>query len=81
MFHCVSIPVFVQLFENILNEKKIILVSSCLNLLTITAEALRILMYPFSWQYVYVSLSHKAMADRVLMSLGANFAEKIVDIP
>ncbi|TPX34627.1 hypothetical protein SeMB42_g07288 [Synchytrium endobioticum] len=56
VFRTLSIPHIVTLFELVLSERKIILLSSHLMMLTLTAETLCILIYPFTWQHIYIPI-------------------------
>ena len=53
---CLPISLILTVYESMLNEKKIVLLSSSLSLLSTICESFRILSYPFTWQYVYVRI-------------------------
>ncbi|TPX33374.1 hypothetical protein SmJEL517_g03709 [Synchytrium microbalum] len=56
IFRTLSIPHVVSLFELVLAERKIILLSSHLVMLTLAAETLSVLVYPFAWQHIYIPI-------------------------
>ena len=49
LFKCLSVPSIVAVFQHVLSEGKLVLVSSSYTLLTPVAEAIRALLYPFKW--------------------------------
>ncbi|RUS72247.1 hypothetical protein EGW08_019988 [Elysia chlorotica] len=55
----------VKVFSSMLMERRIILCSSNLSILTQTVHALSALLYPFHWQHVYVPLLPLEMLDVV----------------
>ncbi|KAK3777120.1 hypothetical protein RRG08_055865 [Elysia crispata] len=55
----------VKVFSSMLMERRIILCSSNLSILTQTVHALSALLYPFHWQHVYVPLLPQEMLDVV----------------
>ncbi|KAK9323545.1 AEX-3 domain-containing protein [Lipomyces orientalis] len=54
LFRCLSIKSIIELFEAVLSEARIILVSSDLAMLTNAAAAVTSLMFPLKWQSVYI---------------------------
>ena len=50
LFKCLSLPNIIAVFQHVLAEGKLVLVSSSYTLLTPVAEAIRALLYPFKWQ-------------------------------
>uniref|UniRef100_A0A2C9KTX5 UDENN domain-containing protein n=1 Tax=Biomphalaria glabrata TaxID=6526 RepID=A0A2C9KTX5_BIOGL len=55
----------VKVFASILMERRIMLCSSHLSVLTQTVHALAALLYPFQWQHVYIPLLPLEMLDVV----------------
>ncbi|CAG5121199.1 unnamed protein product, partial [Candidula unifasciata] len=53
----------VKVFSSMLMERRIILCSSNLSVLTQTVHALSALLYPFQWQHVYIPLLPHEMLD------------------
>lgn len=56
LFRCLHPQRVVRALECLLMERKILLVASELTMLTLAAECLRSLLYPFSWNYLYVPI-------------------------
>jgi hypothetical protein len=56
LFECLSPENILHLFGLVLTERQILLVSSQYCLLTICAEAITSLIYPFSWTHAYVPI-------------------------
>ena len=56
LFKCLSVPNIVLVFQHVLAEGKLVLVSSSYTLLTPVAEAIRALQYPFKWQNVFIPI-------------------------
>jgi hypothetical protein len=54
LFKCLSTANIVSVFEHLLREGKLVLVSSNTTLLTPIAEAIRIIMFPLRWQCVFI---------------------------
>ncbi|KAK9245955.1 AEX-3 domain-containing protein [Lipomyces tetrasporus] len=54
LFRCLSIKSIIELFEAVLAEARIILVSSDLAMLTNAAAAITSLTFPLKWQSVYI---------------------------
>ena len=54
LFECLSLENIVTIVGDLLCERSIVLCSKRLSLLTIAGEALRALIFPFSWQAIYV---------------------------
>ena len=50
LFKCLSVANIIAVFQHVLAEGKLVLVSSSYTLLTPVAEAIRALLYPFRWQ-------------------------------
>ena len=55
IFRLLSFDTIVAALEALLSERKIIICSHHLSVLTPIAEALRALAFPFQWQYVFDS--------------------------
>jgi hypothetical protein len=53
IFRLLSFDTIVAALEALLSERKIIICSHHLSVLTPIAEALRALAFPFQWQYVF----------------------------
>ena len=56
LFKCLSVASIVVVFQHVLAEGKLVLVSSSYTLLTPVAEAIRALLYPFKWQNVFIPI-------------------------
>ena len=56
LFKCLSLPNIIAVFQHVLAEGKLVLVSSSYTLLTPVAEAIRALLYPFKWQCVFIPI-------------------------
>ena len=53
---CLSHKNIILLLECALQEKKIAFVSQHISLLNLAAESLNVMMYPLSWQYVFIPI-------------------------
>ncbi len=56
LFEVLSLANFLTVYTALCLEEKVVLLSSRTSLLTFAAEALLTLLYPFSWQHVYIPL-------------------------
>lgn len=54
LFRALSIENIVSTFESVLNERKIIILSSHLSMLNTVAEAMCTVIFPFYWQHIYI---------------------------
>jgi len=63
LFNCLDFAHATLLIECMLAEKRILLLSTKLSSLTIIAETMLALMFPFQWQHVYIPLLPKALVD------------------
>jgi hypothetical protein len=63
LFTTLSPRKIIQIFSSVLMERRIILCSSNLNLLTGCAHALLALLYPFEWQHVFIPILPGALID------------------
>lgn len=63
LFECLDIDNALMLLECVLLEKRILLISSKLSALTVVAETLLALIYPFQWRYVFIPLLPRALID------------------
>uniref|UniRef100_S4RUS8 UDENN domain-containing protein n=1 Tax=Petromyzon marinus TaxID=7757 RepID=S4RUS8_PETMA len=52
----VDVPSTLQLYASLLNERRIIVTSSKISTLSSCIHALALLLYPMSWQHVYIPL-------------------------
>ena len=58
-----SIRNIMTIFAAVLVERKVLLVSEQLSLLTLAGEAIRTLVFPFEWLYVYVPVLPETMLE------------------
>jgi hypothetical protein len=56
LFSCLHPRRVLSLVESLILERKILLISSQISLLTLLSEVLLSLLYPFQWKYLYVPL-------------------------
>jgi hypothetical protein len=56
LFECLSADHVLDLFALVLTERQILFISSQYSLLTLCAEAITSLIYPFSWTHAYVPI-------------------------
>lgn len=63
LFQHLDENVIVELFEHVLLEHQILLISSQYSLLTIATEALCALIFPFQWHHVYIPLLPQPLLD------------------
>eukprot|EP00013_Stygamoeba_regulata_P006686 CAMPEP_0177641060 /NCGR_PEP_ID=MMETSP0447-20121125/6871_1 /TAXON_ID=0 /ORGANISM="Stygamoeba regulata, Strain BSH-02190019" /LENGTH=1472 /DNA_ID=CAMNT_0019143165 /DNA_START=192 /DNA_END=4610 /DNA_ORIENTATION=+ len=56
LFRALSVPNVLQALACVLQERRLLLVSKHMTLLTFAAETLSALMHPFNWQYIYVPI-------------------------
>lgn len=63
LFQLLDFAHVMLLFECLLAEKRILLVSHSLSSLTVVSETLLSLMYPFVWQHVLIPLLPKSLID------------------
>lgn len=54
LFRCLSIPNIVTLFEHVLSESRIIMLSSHTAMLHLACSAIVSLLYPFKWASIYI---------------------------
>lgn len=54
LFRCLTIPNIVVLFEYLLSESRIILVSTCTSMLKLASNALMALLWPLEWSGVHI---------------------------
>ena len=54
LFRILDLPSIITCIESILSERKLVLYSSHLSLLTLAAESLTGLIYPLAWHHVYI---------------------------
>ena len=62
MFHMLSIPTMLKLWTLMLREERILLMSMHPALITLIAEAVRVLLFPLDWCGVYIPMSISSMA-------------------
>ncbi|XP_071954866.1 uncharacterized protein [Antedon mediterranea] len=56
---------FIQLFASLLMERRIIMCSNNLEILSQCSQAAAALLYPFSWQHVYIPILPEKLIDMV----------------
>ncbi|KAG5186619.1 DENN domain-containing protein, partial [Tribonema minus] len=61
-FRCLSVPRALAAFGLVLQEAKVLFISSRAELLTQVMEALRSLIFPLEWQSVYVPRLPRALS-------------------
>ncbi|KAK9461822.1 AEX-3 domain-containing protein [Lipomyces oligophaga] len=54
LFRCLTVETIIELFESLLAERRIVLVSSDLAMLTLSARAILSLIFPLKWQGVCI---------------------------
>ncbi|RYY38628.1 hypothetical protein EON62_00310, partial [archaeon] len=85
VFECLSLPSILFLFRCVLLDRKIILVSSQVSLLTCTSEVLISIMYPFTWQHTYIPVLPKVLMESIespvpfLVGMSADDYEQVAD--
>eukprot|EP01126_Amoeba_proteus_P062353 TRINITY_DN8465_c0_g1_i16.p1 TRINITY_DN8465_c0_g1~~TRINITY_DN8465_c0_g1_i16.p1 ORF type:complete len:603 (-),score=116.71 TRINITY_DN8465_c0_g1_i16:14-1822(-) len=65
LFRCVPVSHLLLLFEGLLLEKRIILISSKLSHLSSGINALAAIVYPFSWQHVFIPILPRSLIEFV----------------
>ncbi|XP_030845398.1 DENN domain-containing protein 2A isoform X2 [Strongylocentrotus purpuratus] len=63
LFNCLSVNRIVQIFASLLLERRVIMCSGKLSKLSRCSQALVGLLYPFSWQHVYVPVLPEKLID------------------
>lgn len=63
LFECMELENIITLVECVLCERRILLLSNKLSLLTIVGQTLISLIFPFQWQHVFIPLLPKALID------------------
>jgi len=63
LFQSLSVENIIKVFEYILSESKIVLASSCVSLLSHVAQALIKLLWPFTWEHVFIPVLPHSMID------------------
>eukprot|EP00013_Stygamoeba_regulata_P028014 CAMPEP_0177643510 /NCGR_PEP_ID=MMETSP0447-20121125/8191_1 /TAXON_ID=0 /ORGANISM="Stygamoeba regulata, Strain BSH-02190019" /LENGTH=815 /DNA_ID=CAMNT_0019145805 /DNA_START=63 /DNA_END=2511 /DNA_ORIENTATION=+ len=63
LFKCVKLNHLLTLFSAIMEERRIILVSSKLSILSTCVDALSALINPFSWQHVFIPVLPENLVD------------------
>lgn len=82
LFRALSPNAVLAVLEALLMEKKILLISAQLTTLTVVAESLRTLLYPFDWHYLYIPIlpltmfQYLACPTPFLMGIHSCFREK-----
>ncbi|KNC81802.1 hypothetical protein SARC_05887 [Sphaeroforma arctica JP610] len=64
-FNKVKIDMMLSLFTSLLLERRIILTSDRLSVLTASANALNTLLYPLSWQHIFIPVLPEQLLDYV----------------
>jgi len=62
-FNAVKANEMITIFASLLHERRIIMTSSRLSRLTACVQAANALLYPMSWQHIYIPLLPKHMKD------------------
>ena len=81
LFQSLDFAHVLLLFECMLCERRILLLSSRISKLTMVSEALLALLYPFYWSHVYIPLLPKALIDFLhapmpfIIGMQANFLD------
>ena len=65
LFEALSVPLILQVIGALLLEHRIVLVSSSYSLLTIVAESLKSLIYPFPWCHIYAPVLPKSLLSHL----------------
>lgn len=63
VFQCLGVDALLTLWQCLLLERKIVMHSSQISMLTGTAEVLLALMYPFKWTHVYIPVLSQKMLN------------------
>lgn len=63
LFMFLDVGNVVSIFEHLIHEHQILLLSKQYSLLTVVSEALRSLLYPFEWQHIYIPLLPQPLLD------------------
>jgi len=86
VFQSLSVSNFLTLFFAILLERKVLLFSYNNSLLTIAAQTLTGLMYPFKWEYVYIPLLPHILSECVeaptpfIMGINQQYRDHVADV-
>eukprot|EP00026_Physarum_polycephalum_P000799 Phypoly_transcript_00800.p1 GENE.Phypoly_transcript_00800~~Phypoly_transcript_00800.p1 ORF type:complete len:1292 (+),score=205.60 Phypoly_transcript_00800:90-3965(+) len=86
IFQSLGVSQVIQLFLCILCERKVIFTSSQYTLLTIAAESITYLMYPFYWHHVYIPILPISLNDFLqaptpfIMGLHTDYYREPVDL-
>ncbi|CAM9142204.1 unnamed protein product [Chrysoparadoxa australica] len=87
LFQCLDHQNIVTLFEALLVERSILLISSQLSLLTTCAEVLTLLLFPLSWTHVYIPVLPESLLGVLtapmpfLVGVHKSFLHASTDIP
>ena len=65
LFRLLSVDNIVQLFAAVLAERRVLLVSKKLEHLTVCAETITYLIFPFFWQHIYIPILPRQLIDYV----------------
>ena len=62
-FNAVKPNEMMTIFASLLHERRIVVTSSRLSRLTACVQAVNTLMYPMSWQHIFIPVLHKKLVD------------------
>jgi hypothetical protein len=65
LFRLLSVDNIIQLFAAVLSERRVLFVSSKLEHLTVCAETITYLIFPFFWQHIYIPILPRPLIDYV----------------
>eukprot|EP00494_Astrolonche_serrata_P031041 UN31310 len=74
LFELVSLKNILSLYVALCVEKNVVLLSSQLSVLADLSETLLSLMYPFKWNYPYIPLAPKELAEHIMEAILPCFA-------
>eukprot|EP00808_Paulinella_micropora_P009343 g18473.t1 len=63
LFECLEVKKILLLMEAILSERRVLILSPQLSALTVVAETVVSLLFPFEWQHVYIPLLPQRLKD------------------
>ena len=62
-FNAVKPTEMMTIFASLLHERRIVVTSSRLSRLTACVQAVNTLLYPMSWQHIFIPVLHKKLID------------------
>jgi hypothetical protein len=63
LFKLMPVPKILELFGNMLLERRVIVAAKTLGILSSCVNALSALLYPFSWQHVFIPVLPQSLLD------------------